>query len=115
MEHEDQMADLESRLTQEFSIKISQYQEMIKQLKNENQLLYDEISAKQLQIDEQSSTIIKLKSFQNQYPITDRRMSTNTNKENLTNNLDMSDKLYGYWQKMKSKRNSRTRNSNNLH
>jgi len=114
VEHENQLIDLENRLHQDYTDKIVQYQEIIKGLKLENQALYEESSLKQQKIDEQTNIINNLKQNINQNTITSRRMSSNTDKENLFNNLDISEKLQEYWKKMKNKRNSRTRNSNNL-
>lgn len=112
LEHEDLMIDLENRIHQEYEDKITQYQEIIKTLKAENQMLYEENSLKQAKLDEQLQTISAFKQKGDHHNLTSRKMSSNTNKENMASNLDMSERLQGYWQKMKCKRSSRTRNNN---
>lgn len=61
IEHEDHILDTENRLHREYIDKISQYQEIIKTLKNENHELYEENSFKQTQMDENIYLINQLK------------------------------------------------------
>lgn len=61
VEYEDQLLDTENRLHREYIDKIAKYQEIIKDLKQENQDLYEENSLKQRQIDENMNTINDLK------------------------------------------------------
>jgi len=57
IEHEDQILETENRLHREYIVKIAQYQEIIKELKNENQDLYEENSLKQKKLDENVESI----------------------------------------------------------
>jgi len=61
IEHEDQLLDTENRLHREYIDKISKYQEVIKELKAENQDLYEENSLKQKNLDENTKIIQELK------------------------------------------------------
>lgn len=150
VEHEDQLLDTENRLHRDYIDKISKYQEIIKDLKEENQSLYEENSLKQRQLDEFSELILLLKNenktlksnldhitISNNHP-NQSRCSSQTFKrepsttsiqtnpcENKENNVSISnppestkkhpiDNLQGYYNKIKEKRTSRTRNSNYL-
>jgi hypothetical protein len=61
IEHEDQILDTENCLHREYIDKISQYQEIIKTIKNENQALCEENSLKQTHIDQNFHVVNRLK------------------------------------------------------
>ena len=61
IEHEDQILDTENRLHREYIEKISKFQEIIKDIKLENEALYEENSLKQRQLDDNMNTINQLK------------------------------------------------------
>jgi hypothetical protein len=156
IEHEDQILDTENCLHREYIDKISQYQEIIKTIKNENQALCEENSLKQTQIDQnfhvvnhlkEDARIKNLQYEQLMYTIGryDQQKDTHpdvqtpqsfkqrpssvwktysqidsNNKENDLSNISSLppqkhpiDNLKGYWHKMKNKKSSRTRNSDN--
>ena len=141
IEYEDQILDTENRLHRDYIEKIIKFQEIIKDLKKENESLYEETSLKQKQIDDNINAINQLKDtikvINNQVNVSQKNNSTSSkldninsylndeisltsgNKENEANYMNKSsmhkspiENLQGYYNNLKSSRNSRTRNSN---